>query len=83
VGPQVSIVSGTFAQNGIGFPAQDGVRWLDLAGDGSNASEGVQQSVATIAGHTYLLSFWVGNINNVGGIFGTASTFGMVRLEAA
>ena len=74
VGPQASIVSGSFAQNGISFPAEDGVQWVDLTGDGSNVSEGVQQNVATIPGHTYLLSFWVGNVNNVGGIFGTTST---------
>lgn len=74
VGPQASIVSGSFVQNGISFLAQDGVQWVDLTGDGSNASEGVQQSAATVPGHTYLLSFWVGNVNNPGGIFGTTST---------
>jgi hypothetical protein len=74
VGPQASIVSGSFVQNGISFIAQDGAQWLDLTGDGSNQSEGVQQSVATVPGQTYQLSFWVGNVNNVGGIFGTTST---------
>jgi Protein of unknown function (DUF642)/PEP-CTERM motif len=75
VGPQVSIVSGSFAQNGISFLAEDGAQWLDLTGDGSNTtSEGVQQSVATAAGHTYLLSFWVGNVDNAGGIFGSTSS---------
>jgi hypothetical protein len=74
VGPQASIVSGSFAQNGISFVAQDGTQWVDLTGDGSNVSEGVQQSVATVAGHTYELSFWVGNVDNPGGIFGTTST---------
>lgn len=75
VGPQVSIVSGSFAQNGISFLAGDGAQWLDMTGNGSNnASEGVQQSVATVPGHVYLLSFWVGNVSNAGGIFGTTST---------
>ena len=74
VGPQASIVSGSFAQNGISFPAEDGVQWVYLTGDGSNRSEGVQQSVATVPGHSYLMSFWVGNVNNPGGIFGTTST---------
>jgi hypothetical protein len=74
VGPQSSIVSTTFAQNGISFDAQDGAQWMDLTGDGSNRSEGVQQSVATVPGQTYQLSFWVGNVNNAGGIFGTTST---------
>jgi Protein of unknown function (DUF642)/PEP-CTERM motif len=70
----VSIVSGTFAQNGISFPAQDGAQWLDLTGDGTNSNEGVAQTFATTAGSQYTVSFWVGNVNNPGGIFGTTST---------
>jgi hypothetical protein len=70
----VSIVSGTFTQNGISFPAEDGTQWLDLTGDGTNSNEGVQQTFATTAGAQYTLSFWVGNVNNPGGIFGTTST---------
>jgi hypothetical protein len=74
VGPQTSIVSGSFVQNGISFDAEDGAQWMDLTGDGSNRSEGVQQSVATVPGQTYQLSFWVGNVYNPGGIFGTTSS---------
>jgi Protein of unknown function (DUF642)/PEP-CTERM motif len=70
----VSIVSGTFSQNGISFVSEQGAQWLDLTGDGTNSSEGVAQTVATVPGHTYDLSFWVGNVNNPGGIFGTTST---------
>jgi hypothetical protein len=70
----VSIVSGTFTQNGISFPAEDGNQWLDLTGDGTNSNEGVQQSFATTVGAQYTLSFWVGNVDNPGGIFGTSST---------
>src|SRR5580704_14235100 len=33
----VSIVSGSFTQNGISFPAEDGAQWLDLTGDGTNS----------------------------------------------
>jgi hypothetical protein len=70
----VSIVSGTFSQNGISFPAENGTQWLDLTGDGTNSNEGVQQTFASTAGTQYTLSFWVGNVNNPGGIFGTTST---------
>jgi len=76
VGPAttaVAIVSGTFSQNGVTFPAQDGVQWLDLTGNGSNSTEGVSQGVSTIAGHTYLLSYFIGNTTG-GGVFGTTST---------
>lgn len=69
----VAIVSGTFTQNGISFPAQDGAAWLDLTGT-SNTATGVQQTIATTAGTTYNLSFWVGNVSDPNGIFGTTST---------
>jgi hypothetical protein len=72
----VSIVSGTFNQNGVTFNAEDGIQWLDLTGDGSNSTEGVQQSVATTSGTNYVLTFYVGNTTG-GGIFGTTSTVGL------
>lgn len=74
VGPQASIVSGSYKSFGLSFPAQDGSQWLDLTGDGSNKVEGVKQTVATTAGATYDLSFFVGNQVNPGGIYGTSST---------
>ena len=70
----VSIVSGTFTQNGISFPAEDGAQWLDLTGDGTNSNEGVEQTFATTSGAQYTVSFWVGNVYNPDGIFGTTST---------
>ena len=72
-GTVVSVVGGSFSQLGVTFPAQNGVQWLDLTGNGSNAAEGVQQSVTTIAGRQYQLSFYLGNTTG-GGIFGSTST---------
>ena len=73
VGRQVSIVSGSYFSNGATFPAQNGVQWLDLTGDLSNSlGEGVEQSVPTIAGHTYQLVYYVGNVSAPG--YGVAST---------
>jgi len=72
-GTDVGVVSSTFTQNGVTFPAQDGNQWLDLTGLGSNSSEGVSQTVATTAGHLYSLSYYIGNTNG-GDIFGTQST---------
>ena len=68
----VSVVSGDFAQLGISFPAQDGAQWLDLTGFGVNSVEGVAQTIPTTIGHTYRLSFYVGNVS--GSVFGVAST---------
>jgi hypothetical protein len=56
------------------FPAEDGTQWLDLTGLNTNSAEGVQQVVTTTPGTQYTLSFWVGNIFDPGGIFGTTST---------
>lgn len=69
----VAIVSGSFTQNGFSFPAEDGAQWLDLTGI-SNTATGIQQTIATTSGQQYDLSFWVGNVSNPGGIFGTTST---------
>lgn len=74
VGPQVSIVSTAYVSFGLSFPAEDGSQWLDLTGDASNAVEGVEQTVATTAGATYDLSYFVGNQVNPGGPYGTTST---------
>lgn len=74
VGPEASIVSTNYASLGFTFPAEDGKQWLDLTGDGTNAVEGVQQTLATTPGATYNLSYFVGNQVNPGGPWGTTST---------
>jgi len=75
VGPQASVVSGSLNQNGISFLAQDGIQWMDLTGfNVNNPLDGITQTVSTTVGTTYDLSFWVGNVCNPGGVFGTTST---------
>jgi hypothetical protein len=71
-GTNVSIVSGTFMQNGVTFNAQDGNQWLDLTGDGSNSTEGVSQAVTTTIGDQYQVSYYIGNTSG-GSTFGTTS----------
>ena len=70
----ISVVSGTFQSQGFTFNAKAGAQWIDLTGPGSKTATGVAQSVATTPGTTYQLTFWVGNINDPGGIFGVSST---------
>lgn len=82
VGPEVSVVSGTYTSFGLNFPAEDGNQWLDLTGDNSNSSEGVEQTVATTPGATYDLSYFVGNQVNPGGPYGTTSTV-FVKVDGA
>lgn len=69
----VAIVSNTFVSAGSTFPAQSGSQWLDLTGL-SNTATGVEQTFATATGTAYDLSFWVGNVVNPGGGYGTTST---------
>ena len=69
----VSLVSGSFTQNGILFPSKCGQQWLDLTGISQTAT-GVKQSVATQPGSQHTLTFAVGNVSDPGGIFGTTST---------
>ena len=70
----VSIISGTLTQPCCSFPAEDGAQLLDLTGDGTNAVEGVEQTISTISGTNYTLTFWVGNVDNPGNGLGTTST---------
>jgi hypothetical protein len=79
-GPQVSIVSGTFVQGAL-FPAFDGAQWLDLTGLNSNTIEGVTQTVATIPGNTYQLSYAIGTTAASG--FGPSSTVNVLINSAA
>lgn len=83
----VSVVSGSFQSQGFTFNAKAGAQWIDLTGPGSKTATGVAQSIATTAGTTYQLTFWVGNINDPGGIFGVSSTVkvlvnGVLKLTA-
>jgi hypothetical protein len=84
---RVSVVSGTFQSQGFTFNAKAGAQWIDLTGDGSKTATGVAQSVATTPGTSYQLTFWVGNVNDPGGIFGVSSTVkvfvnGVLKLTA-
>jgi hypothetical protein len=69
----VAILSGTFTTGSLAFPAHSGAQTLDLTGV-SNTVTGVQQVVPTSIGTVYTLSFWVGNIYDATGSFGTSST---------
>jgi hypothetical protein len=61
VGPEASIVSGRSASFGFTFPAENGIQWLDLTGDGTNSVEGVKQTFASTPGTMHSLSYFVGN----------------------
>ena len=57
-----SAIVNTTVQNGITFNSQDGNQFLDLAGITSNStSSGVTQTISTLVGVNYLVSFYVGS----------------------
>jgi uncharacterized protein (TIGR03437 family) len=74
-GFEVEVFSGSLTLSGFNFPAEDGNQWLDLTGAHSNNIEGVSQSVSTVLGKTYTLTFWVGNVS--GGALGVFSSVGL------
>ena len=69
----VTLVSGTFTEEGFTFPAKAGVQWLDLTGNSQTAT-GVAQTVTTTPDAAYTLTFYVGNIYDPDGVFGVSST---------
>jgi hypothetical protein len=66
------VVAG-FMQETFTFDAEEGSQWLDLTGT-TNTATGVSQAVPTAIGVSYSLSFWVSNVVDPTGIFGTTST---------
>jgi hypothetical protein len=69
----VAEVNDTFTYCGHTFPARKGHQFLDLTGT-TNTPTGVRQTVATIAGATYSLSFAIGNVYDLSSNCGTTST---------
>jgi len=62
VGVDSAVTNKNFTQSGITFQSQDGNQFIDLAGVTSNSNtSGVTQSIATVSGQPYSLSFYVGS----------------------
>ena len=49
-----------YTENGLHFDAQNGTQSLDLTGEGNQGANGVKQSVSTVVGQQYVLSFYIG-----------------------
>jgi hypothetical protein len=73
-GHNVTISSTTEVNLGITLDAKQGAAFLDLTGncDCGDATAGVEQTVKTVPGASYMLTFWVGNCYIPG--HGTTST---------
>ena len=70
----MSITSTTEVNRGITLDARAGAAFVDLTGncDCGGPTTGVAQTVKTVPGTTYTLTFWVGNCYIPG--YGTTST---------
>jgi Protein of unknown function (DUF642) len=64
VGNDVGLLKSDSAEPGYGisaFNAEDGTQAVDLTGaENSGPTDGVTQSISTISGQSYVVSFWVG-----------------------
>lgn len=49
---------------GIPFTSEDGNQNIDLSGSGNQGAEGLEQTVTTVPGTPYVLSFYIGNEDN-------------------
>ena len=49
-----------YTENALRFDAQDGAQSLDLTGEGNQGANGIKQSIATVIGGHYFLSFYLG-----------------------
>lgn len=70
----VSVVTDNFTQNGFSFHAQSGAQWADLAGQDANGNEGVETTLSGLNGKSYTVTFWVGNVVDPRGVFGSSTT---------
>ncbi len=69
----VAPLSSSYSESGFTFSAQAGSQSVDLTGLSSSAT-GVSQVVQTTPGTKYHLTFWIGNVVDSSGLFGSTST---------
>lgn len=75
----VAFTSGAYVHHGFSFYAQNSATkttdvWVNLAGISQSATGIVHQPVPTYVGASYTLTFYVGNIYDPTGVYGTSST---------
>jgi hypothetical protein len=69
----VDVLNAQFSFGGYTFAPKTGKQQVDLTGNTQNVT-GVEQTVATTVGHTYTLSFYVGNVIDESAGLGVSST---------
>ena len=72
-GSNLNTVSTSYVDQGLRFVAKAGSAYMDLTGT-TNAATGVSQTVSTTPGTSYRLTFWVGNVYDPSGPYGTKTS---------
>lgn len=58
----VALIATDYTEPNVAFNAESGRTAMDLSGGGNTGpTSGISQDVNTVAGHDYVLDFWVGN----------------------
>lgn len=78
-GGSVHLVSSAYTEGGgtLLFTAQDGDQFVDLTGPANQGRNGVQQTVTTVPGTAYTLTFWVGNQDDTEDVYALASVISL------
>jgi hypothetical protein len=64
-GTDVYLLNSSFQSFGVTFNAHGGNQALDITGVGNSGANTISQTVSTVIGTTYALSFWLGNAQGV------------------
>lgn len=71
----VTWVTGTYTHNGWSFPAPAGTpNWVNLTGISRSATGLLHAPVPVTVGAQYTLTFYVGNLVDTAGVYGTSSS---------
>jgi hypothetical protein len=76
----IEMVSGTYRHDGFSFPAEGtkpsetSLPWVNLAAISRSVTGFAHEPVPTVVGESYTLTYYVGNVVDPGGIYGTSST---------
>jgi hypothetical protein len=68
----IQLVSPEFKPFGLSLAASNGAQWVDLTGQQEKLNQGLTQTVSTVAGNFYSVSFDIGNLDYSGYGRGTA-----------
>jgi hypothetical protein len=73
-GTDVYLLDTGFTFNGVTFNSHSGNQALDITGVGNSGANTISQTIATVIGTSYTLSFWLGNAHGTIPAYSLASS---------